>query len=71
MIYLMKTIIYLKRLVIVLVHPLLQNFFQNNPDKKKQTNNNIRLTTYGAPFRSMSNKSDDSYTNLRNISDPI
>ena len=38
---------------------------QNNPDR------NIRLTTYGAPFVSMSNTNNDSYTNFRSILDPI
>ena len=40
-------------------------YLQNNPDR------NIGLTTYGAPFISMSNKNDDSYTNFRSILDPI
>ena len=40
-------------------------YLQNNPDR------NIRLTTYGAPFISMSNKNDDSHTNFRSILDPI
>ena len=40
-------------------------YLKENPDR------NIRLTTYGAPFISMSNKNDDSYTNFRSILDPI
>ena len=40
-------------------------YLKENPDR------NIRLTTYGAPFISMSNKNNDSYTNFRSILDPI
>ena len=40
-------------------------YLQNNPDR------NIRLTTYGAPFISMSNKNDDNYTSLRNFGDIV
>ena len=40
-------------------------YLKENPDR------NIRLTTYGAPFISMSNKDHDSYTNFRSILDPI
>ena len=41
-------------------------YINNNPD------NHIKhLTTYGAPFVSMSSKNDDSATNFRNILDPI
>ena len=40
-------------------------YLNENPDR------NIRLTTYGAPFISMSNKNNDSYTNFRSILDPI
>ena len=40
-------------------------YLKENPDR------NIRLTTYGAPFVSMSSKNDDSYTNFRSISDRI
>ena len=40
-------------------------YLQNNPDR------NIRLTTCGAPFVSMSNKNNDSYINFRSILDPI
>ena len=40
-------------------------YLKENPDR------NIRLTTYGAPFISMSNKNNDSYTNFRSILDTI
>ena len=41
-------------------------YIKNNP------NNNIKhLTTYGAPFVSMSNKNNDSYTNFRSGGDLI
>ena len=40
-------------------------YLQNNPDR------NIRLTTYGAPFVSMSSKNDDSYTTFRSGGDVI
>ena len=40
-------------------------YLQNNPDR------NIRLTTYGAPFISMSNKNDDNYTSIRNFGDIV
>ena len=36
-------------------------YLQNNPDR------NIRLTTYGAPFISMSNTNDDNYTSPRSL----
>ena len=31
----------------------------------------MRLTTYGAPFISMSNKNNDNYTSLRNFGDIV
>ena len=40
-------------------------YLQNNPVR------NIRLTTYGAPFVSMSNKNNDNYTSLRNFGDIV
>ena len=41
-------------------------YIKNNP------NNNIKhLTTYGAPFVSMSNKNNDNYTSLRNFGDIV
>ena len=40
-------------------------YLQNNPDR------NIHLTTYGAPFISMSNKNDDNYTSIRNFGDIV
>ena len=40
-------------------------YLKENPDR------NIRLTTYGAPFISMSNKNDDNYTSLRNFGDIV
>ena len=41
-------------------------YIKNNP------NNNIKhLTTYGAPFISMSNKNNDNYTSLRNFGDIV
>ena len=40
-------------------------YLQNNPDR------NIRLTTYGAPFISMSNKNNDNYTSIRNFGDIV
>ena len=40
-------------------------YLQNKPDR------NIRLTTYGAPFVSMSNKNNDNYTSLRNFGDIV
>ena len=36
-------------------------YLQSNPD----------MTTYGAPFISMSNKNDDNYTSLRNFGDIV
>ena len=39
---------------------------------KENPNNNIKhLTTYGAPFVSMSNKNNDNYTSLRNFGDIV
>ena len=39
---------------------------------KNTPNNNIKhLTTYGAPFVSMSNKNNDNYTSLRNFGDIV
>ena len=40
-------------------------YLKDNPDR------NIRLTTYGAPFISMSSKNDDGYTNFRSGGDVI
>ena len=40
-------------------------YLQNNPGR------NIRLTTYGAPFISMSNNNDDNYTSIRNFGDIV
>ena len=40
-------------------------YLQNNPDRK------IRLTTYGAPFISMSNNNNDNYTSIRNFGDIV
>ena len=40
-------------------------YLQNNPDRT------IHLTTYGAPFISMSNKNDDNYTSIRNFGDIV
>ena len=40
-------------------------YFQNNPDR------NIHLTTYGAPFISMSNKNNDNYTSARHFGDIV
>ena len=40
-------------------------YLKENPDRT------IRLTTYGAPFISMSNKNDDNYTGLRNFGDIV
>ena len=40
-------------------------YLKENPDR------NIRLTTYGAPFISMSNKNNDNYTSLRNFGDIV
>ena len=40
-------------------------YLKENPDR------NIRLTTYGAPFVSMSNKNNDNYTSLRNFGDIV
>ena len=40
-------------------------YVQNNLDR------NIRLTTYSAPFISMSNKNDDNYTSIRNFGDIV
>ena len=40
-------------------------YLKENPDR------NIRLTTYGAPFISMSNKNNDNYTSIRNFGDIV
>ena len=61
----MKTIILLNFFSHSLGSSASSKYFQNNPDR------NIRLTTYGAPFVSMSSKTNDSYTNFRIVLDPI
>ena len=44
----------------------------SSENTKNNPNNNIKdLTTYGAPFVSMSNKNNDNYTSLRNFGDIV